>query len=246
MIPKRILATLLFLPSLCWAQPDWREVEWGSFTLRAGGSYIHPDDNSSSLKFRVLQHWSLYNTTWEMESSRTWNISGVWKPMEYWGIELMYMGGADYDVNLDYVTGRPGYEQIHLGDFESTTGLAFVNWYILGEECLGQPYIGAGINYTDFREVDLDRQFDSFLRSSGVSAGPSQFNMGHSWDWAAQVGVDFLFNPEFPLRLNVAAIFFQSETDATITFPTDPGHGRLYADFKYNPWIFNLSLGYRF
>jgi len=243
----RFLAAIwILLPPLAGAQPDWREMDWGDFIVRVGGSYIHPDGEATSLQFRVLQHWDLYNTTWEIDSTRTWQISGVWRPMENWGVELIHINGADYDVDLDYFTGIPGRELINLGDFKATSTLAFVNWYILDSTCLGRPYIGAGINYTDFHDVDLSGEFNDFLVNSGLSTGRAQFNLGHSWDWAAQAGIDFSFNRESPLLVNASVLYFWSDADATVTFPTELGQDRFYAQFDYDPWVFNLGVGYKF
>ncbi|MCX2801367.1 hypothetical protein OQJ68_06135 [Microbulbifer thermotolerans] len=241
-----LTAVGMFLPPLACAQPDWREMDWGDFIVRVGGSYIHPDDGSTSLKFRVLQHWDLYNTTWEVDSSTSWQFSAVWRPMPYWGIELMHIGGADYDADLDYFTGIPGREVIALGDFKASSSLAFVNWYILDGTCLGRPYIGVGINYTDFHDVSLSGAFNQFLIDSGLATGRGDFNLGHSWDWAAQAGVDFSFDWGFPLLVNASVQHFHSDTDARVTFPTELGYDRLYARFDYDPWGFNLSVGYRF
>lgn len=240
------IALAISVPHPVKAQQDWRNMDWGDFVVRIGGSYIHPDDESTSLKFRVLQHWDLYNTTWEIDSAKTWQISGAWRPAEYWGVELLHINGADYDVDLDYFTGSPGTESIGLGDFKASSTLAFVNWYMLDANCLGRPYIGAGINYTDFYDVDIDRDFSNFLVDSGLATGAAEFNLGHSWDWAIQAGVDFSFSRNSGLLVNASVLYFLSDTDARVTFPTELGHNRLYAQFDYDPWIVNLGIGYKF
>ncbi|WP_323845389.1 OmpW/AlkL family protein [Microbulbifer magnicolonia] len=251
MKPMRFFAAFFFSfliapPPLASAQQDWREMDWGDFIVRLGGSYIHPDDESTSLKFRVLQHWDLYNTSWEIDTATTWQISGVWRPMEQWGVELLHINGAEYDVDLDYFTGTPGRELIELGDFKATSTLAFANWYMLDDTCLGRPYLGVGINYTDFHDVSLSGEFSDFLINSGLATGRGNFNLGHSWDWAVQAGVDLSFGRNSPLLINAAVLYFLSDTDATVTFPTELGQNRLYAQFDYDPWIVNLSFGFKF
>ncbi|SHF13439.1 OmpW family protein [Microbulbifer donghaiensis] len=241
-----VMALAISAPQNANAQQDWRNVDWGDFIIRVGGSYIHPDDESTSLKFRVLQHWDLYNTTWKIDTAKAWQIAGVWRPAEYWGVELMHIDGADYDVDLDYFTGTPGRETIGLGNFKASSTLAFVNWYMLDANCLGRPYIGAGINYTDFYDVDLNREFNDFLVDSGLATGRAEFNLGHSWDWAVQAGIDFRFSADSPLQLNASVLYFLSDTDARVTFPTELGHNRLYAQFDYDPWIVNLGVGFKF
>ena len=243
----RLIAILaLILPMGVQAQQDWREVDWGDFILRLGGSYIHPDDNATSLKYVVLQHWDLYNTSWEFDSDITWNISGVWRPMDNWGIELMHINGAQYDVDLDRFTGIPGQHLIELGEFKASSTNAFVNWYGLDSLCLGRPYIGIGVNYTDYHDVKLSREFSNYLIDSDLATRRGKFNLGHSWGWAAQAGVDFNFGPDIPWLANLAVLYFKSDTDARVTFPTRIGHDHFYADVDYDPWIINLGVGYKF
>ncbi|QFT56340.1 OmpW family protein [Microbulbifer sp. THAF38] len=231
------------------AQEDWRNIDWGEFMVRFGLSYITPNDAGTSLKYRVLQHWDLYNSTWEIDTAQTWQISGVWRPSDRWGIELMHINGASYDVVLDNFTGNPGNSQIKLGDFKTTSTLAFANWYFLDPSYIARPYLGAGINYTDYHTVSISRQFDEYLMDSDMSVAPGSFNMGHSWDWALQGGVDFNFDFRqfrYPLLINLAALYYLSDTDTTINFPTELGSDRLYAHFDYDPWIINIGIGTKF
>lgn len=251
MKPMRTVAALCMFffilqsPLVC-AQPDWREVDWGEFIVRVGGSYLHPDDDSTAPKFRVLQHWDLYNTRWEVSSETTWNIDGVWRPMEHWGAELMYIDSARYDVDLSDFTGTPGRNFIRLGDFEATSTSLFANWYPLGAECLGRPYFGIGVTYTDFDNIDLNPEFSTFLIDTKLATGSGSMGLSHSWGWAGQMGVDFSFGPNHNWLVNAAVVYFESDSDVTITFPTKLGQEHLYADFDYNPWTLNLGVGYRF
>lgn len=251
MKPMRTVAALCMVfflslsPPLS-AQPDWRDVDWGEFIVRVGGSYLHPDEDSTSPKFRVLQHWDLYNTRWEVDSDITWNISGVWRPDEHWGAELIHINGARYNTELSGFTGIPGRTAIGLGYFQATSTSAFANWYPLGADCLGRPYAGLGVTYTDFHDIQLNPELNAFLRNTDLATGNGKLSLGYSWGWAAQVGVDFSFGRNHSWLVNAAVLYFQSDSDVTISFPTRLGHDRLYADFDYDPWTLNLGIGYRF
>jgi outer membrane protein W len=221
-------------------------INLGNFIVRMGASYVRPDEDSTALKFAVLQHWDFYDTSWEMDSDITWNISGVWKPLENWGVELMYIGSADYDITLTRFKGFPGRDRIHLGDFAASSSNVFINWYPLNSTCLVQPYMGIGLNYTDFHDESLHGEMQFFLVDSGLATGGGSFGLGHSWGATAQAGVDFNFGRDRSWLVNAAVLYIDSDSDVLITFPTQPGYDRLYADFDYNPWVINLGVGYRF
>ncbi|KUJ83466.1 hypothetical protein AVO43_06280 [Microbulbifer sp. ZGT114] len=228
------------------AQPDWREADWGDVILRVGGSYVSPDDESTPFKYAVLQNWDLYNARWEIDSETSWNLSAVWQPLDHWGVELLYIGSTGFDADLQGFRALPGRNAIPLGDFEVTSSNALINWYPLGAECLGRPYVGIGINYTDYHDVSLNGELSDFLIDSGVATGPGRLSLSYSWGVAAQAGLDFHFAHGSPWLANLSLLYFKSDTDARITFPTEPGFDRLYSDFDYDPWIVNLGIGYRF
>ncbi|WP_237055417.1 OmpW/AlkL family protein [Microbulbifer sediminum] len=254
---QTLLAAIFLLPSLSAAGPagepevldrpqEWHHIGWGDFMLRIGGSYIHPDDRSSQLKFAVLQSFDLYRTRWEFDSETTWHISGAWRPMEHWGIELMYIDGAEYDVNLSNFYVYPGRNTIDLGKFEATSSNAFVNWYPLDASCQARPYFGLGINYTDYHDDRLDGDFAAYLVDAGLATGPADLTLGHSWGPAGQIGVDYTPVRDMPLLLNFALVYFKSDTNANIRYRTRRGNDRLYSDFDYDPWVVNFAIGYKF
>ncbi|MCO1335443.1 hypothetical protein MO867_13980 [Microbulbifer sp. OS29] len=249
-ITKKLFTLFLTLAALsAQAQEDWRDIEWGEFIVRFGFSYVQPNDDGTSLKYRVLQQWDLYNTSWQIDTAHTWQISGVWRPTDRWGLELVHINSANYGVALDNFTGNSGRDKIQLGDFSASSTFAFANWYMLDPSYITRPYIGAGINYTNFHTVDISRQFNEYLLDSDFSTAPGSFNMGHSWDWGLQAGVDFNFDLRrwrYPVLVNLSTIYYLADTDATVDFPTELGRDRLYAHFDYNPWIINFGVGTKF
>ncbi|SDJ93458.1 OmpW/AlkL family protein [Microbulbifer yueqingensis] len=225
---------------------EWHRIDWGEFLVRVGGSHIRPDDRSSQLKFVLLQSFDLYRTRWEFDSETTWNISAVWRPMEHWGVELMYIDGAEYDVDLSAFYVYPGRNSIDLGKFEATSSNVFINWYPLEATCLWRPYLGLGVNYTDYHDDHLDGEFSSYLVDADLATGPGVLRLGHSWGPAAQIGADVTPIRSTPLLLNFALLYFKSDTDATVRFPTRFGTDRLRSKFDYDPWVINFGIGYKF
>lgn len=240
------IAMTALIPLFAQAQQDWREVDWGDFILRIGGTYVHPRGDATSLQYPILQNWDLFRTRWDFDSDTAWNISGVWRPMDHWGVELLQIFNTQYKVDLSRFTATPGQDLIRLGEFDVVSSAAFINWYPLKPDCLGRPYVGIGVNYTDFRNAHLSRDFSNFLINSDVATGRGSFNLGYSWGWTVQAGIDFTYSRTTPWLANVAVLYMDADTKARVTFPTRLGHNHLRAVVDYDPWLLNLSIGYKF
>jgi len=241
-----LLALALILSPAAQAQQDWRDVDWGDFIVRAGGTYVHPKADSSTLQFSVLQHWDLFRTKWDQDSDTTWNISAAWRPTEHWGVEFVQLFDAHYDVDLLRFNANPGRDSIKLGRYSARSSNLFVNWYPLGPNCLGRPYFGVGVNYTDFRSEHLDREFNHFLVDTDLATGIGDLSLGYSWGWAGQIGMDLTYNSQSPWLANIAVLYFDSDTKTRVTFPTKPGTDHFRAQLNYDPWVLNLGVGYKF
>lgn len=236
---------------------------WGAGTagIRVGGAYVSPDDDDDDLRFRRLEMFDGdgFRAELDADDEWTWQISGFWIPIEHWGLELNYIDGTDADTDLvlrdeffigpdivvdDTVRFRD------IGDFEANMSNLFVNWYPMDPNCLTQVYVGLGVNYTDFDgdrfrvglfdDPDFDGDFDDV---------DGRLELGHSWGVAAQVGVDWVFGRDSNWLANAALMYIDSDTDLTFRFIDRTTGGtidRVRADYDYNPWVFNLGLGYKF
>ena len=91
------ILTLLF-PLFASAQISVSDVDLKQFYLRLGVGVVYPDDEATSPKEYVLQGSDLYQTTWDIEEDTTWNISWVWRPLSYVGLEILYVGGSDHSL----------------------------------------------------------------------------------------------------------------------------------------------------
>ncbi|MBY6190332.1 hypothetical protein KUV22_07850 [Microbulbifer agarilyticus] len=245
----RLTACLAILfPIFATAQIPVSDVDLTRFYLRIGASSVHPDDSHTSLKYYLFQDWELYRTSWETDDDTTWNISGVWRPLPYLGVELMHVGDSGHPLSLGNFRARPGRDNIHFGRFSLSSTNLFVNWYMTDLDCLGQPYLGIGVNYSDYHDDHLYPEFQNYLINSGMATGPGHFGVGHSWGVTAQLGVDWRlgWGKMRSWLINAAVIYVDSSVDAEVTFPTTLGYERLYSDFNTDPWTFNLGVTYEF
>ena len=91
-----------------------------------------------------------------------------------------------------------------------------------------KPYLGAGVNYTRFSSVRFD---------SDVNAALSPSIDRNSFGWALQAGVDIPLSRNLYLNVDVKKV--QIKTDVS-------SFGGKVGEFKVNPVLFGVGLGWRF
>jgi len=84
------------------------------------------------------------------------------------------------------------------------------------------PYVGAGVNYTNFSSVDL---------GDGVSLDHS------SWGLALQAGVDFNIDKQWSINFDVKKVQMRSDLKVD---------GVKASTVKIDPWLIGVGVGYRF
>jgi outer membrane protein len=88
-----------------------------------------------------------------------------------------------------------------------------------------RPYVGAGINYTHFYDINL---------LNGAATVDNS-----SWGGALQIGADFPINKTFFLNVDLKKIWIDTDVKLTAT-------GATAANFKINPLILGLGIGMKF
>lgn len=90
-----------------------------------------------------------------------------------------------------------------------------------------KPYVGAGINYTIFYNVE-----------PGVARSVRYEN---SMGWAWQVGADYEIASNVYLNFDLKKLYLSTDVEVN-TY----SNGQVTADVDINPWIVGLGVGYRF
>ena len=93
-----------------------------------------------------------------------------------------------------------------------------------------QPYVGVGLNYTTFFSIKED--------AAAIDAlGPFSLDLDDSFGAAAQVGVDWVFGPNWLINLDLRWI--DIETDAKVD-------GEKIGTVAIDPMVYSINLGYKF
>ena len=86
-----------------------------------------------------------------------------------------------------------------------------------------KPYLGAGINYTRFSNVDLPAGLDV---------------KRNSWGGALQVGFDYALDKNWSLNFDIKKVYLGTKVTGAGVFEN--------TKFKVDPWLVGVGVGYRF
>jgi outer membrane protein len=177
--------------------------EPGDWLVRAGASYVNPASDNSDI------------VSVDSDTSITFNFS--YMMTDVWALELLAAVPFKHDIEL--LDGTKVGSTKHL---PPTLSLQ----YHFRPTAQFQPYLGIGLNYTNF--------------FSEKTTGPLEgvdLNLGDSWGLAGQAGFDILFNDKWFFNLDVR--YIDIDTKAALD-------GVSIGKVEIDPWVFGGHIGYRF
>lgn len=177
--------------------------EPGDWLVRAGASYVNPASDNSDI------------VSVDSDTSITFNFS--YMMTDVWALELLAAVPFKHDIEL--LDGTKVGSTKHL---PPTLSLQ----YHFRPTAQFQPYLGIGLNYTNFFSE----------KTTGPLEGVN-LNLGDSWGLAGQAGFDILFNDKWFFNLDVR--YIDIDTKASLD-------GVSIGKVEIDPWVFGGHIGYRF
>jgi outer membrane protein len=177
-------------------------MDAGNWLIRFGASNVDPKSNNHPI-VDVDSAWSAtFNFTYMMTDN--------------WAVEVLAAWPFEHDIVLK--DGTLFGKTKHL---PPTVSLQY-HFNAAGKF---QPYVGAGINYTDF------------FSTRTLNTGGLDLKLDSSWGLAGEVGADIMMNDKWFINLN--ARYINIESDAKLE---GDGIGKV----KINPWVYGAHVGFRF
>ena len=212
------IAIALTLPLMTMALTT-QAYEKGEWLVRAGATTVSPDESSSN----VFVGGTDLGVGVSVDSSTQLGLNIAYFYSSQWAIELLAATPFSHDIEL---TGTK------LVNAKQLPPSLTANYFFNDPSADFQPYVGAGLNYTLFFD-------ESFARSSR-EAGFNNIDLDSSFGITAQAGFDYMLDDKWLVNASVRWIDIQ--TDAT--FDLNGADGRV--DVDIDPFVYTLSLGYRF
>ncbi|MCG9730844.1 outer membrane protein OmpW [Shewanella sp. Isolate13] len=186
----------------------------GDIIVRAGAAVVTP--NESSQDVLGLGEFSVGDNT-------QLGLNFGYMLTDNIGIELLAATPFSHDVSLDGV-----------GKIAETKHLppTLVAQYYFGDaQSKLRPYIGAGVNFTNFFDNEFTNDLDGAL---------TDLSMSNSWGLAAQVGLDYQINDSW--LVNASVWYAQISTDVKFNYLGDAQK----VETDIDPWVYMISVGYTF
>ena len=186
----------------------------GDIIVRAGAVVVAP--NESSQDVLGLGEFSVGDNT-------QLGLNFGYMLTDNIGIELLAATPFSHDVSLDGV-----------GKIAETKHLppTLVAQYYFGDaNSKLRPYIGAGVNFTNF----FDNEF-----TNDLGGALTDLSMTNSWGVAAQVGLDYQINDSW--LVNASVWYAQISTDVKFNYLGDAQK----VETDIDPWVYMVSVGYTF
>ncbi|MCH1928904.1 outer membrane protein OmpW [Shewanella sp. A25] len=186
----------------------------GDILVRAGAVVVAPNESSDDVagfgEFQVNNNTQL-------------GLNFGYMLTDNLGVELLAATPFSHDVSLHGV-----------GKIAETKHLppTLVAQYYFGDaQSVLRPYVGIGVNFTNFFDNEFTNDLDGALTDLSIS---------NSWGIAAQAGVDYQVNKHW--MVNASVWYAQINSDVKFKLAGND----VVIDTDINPWVYMLSVGYRF
>ena len=192
----------------------------GDWILRVGAANVDPDAGSNVSNLGV-------NLDIDVDDDTQVGITAVYMMTDHIGLELLAATPFEHTIS----SGELG---VKVGTTKQLPPTLNLQYYFLGVDSSFRPYLGAGINYTDFWDEDAAGEFEAI-------AGKSDIQLEDSWGLSLQVGLDYHINDNW--LVNAAVWNLDIQTTATID---TENLGRVRTDVDIDPWVYMVAVGYKF
>jgi outer membrane protein len=201
-------------------------LDRGDMLVRFGPTWVMPNDSSGAVTPPGVEGVSVDNG-WAL------GVSFTYMATPNVGIEVLAATPFKHDIKSsgDLAGVVPG----KIGDTYHLPPTVSLQYHFTDLGAM-RPYLGAGINYTNF--------FKSKTRGGLRDAGYDSLSLSDSWGWSLQAGVDVDVNE----RWFVGASLYYMSIDTTAKVR---GEGGAFGDelrvaVDIDPWVLMVGGGLRF
>jgi len=178
-------------------------MDQGDWLIRGGASYVNPKSNNHDIV--------------SVESATGFTINFSYMMTDAWAFEVLAAWPFKHDIEL--IDGTKVGSTKHLPP-------TFSVQYHWAPQSTFQPYVGVGLNYTNF--------------FSEKTTGPLEgvdLSLGDSWGLAGEIGADFMLNDQWFLNGSIRYIDIESKAKLD---------GNSIGDVNISPWVYGIHVGVRF
>lgn len=177
--------------------------EPGDWLIRAGVTNVDPKSDNHDVV--------------SVDDATSASITFTYMMTDIWGLEVLAAYPFEHDITL--------LDGTQVGSTKQLPPTVSIQYHFRPTQKF-QPYIGVGLNHTNFFSEE----------TTGPLEG-SNLDLHASWGLAGQIGFDVLMNDSWFLNLDLRYINIESKAELD---------GVSLGTVKIDPWIYGAHIGYRF
>ncbi|MCG9713707.1 outer membrane protein OmpW [Shewanella insulae] len=186
----------------------------GDIIVRAGGVVVAPNESSED-----VAGFGEFN----ISSNTQLGLNFGYMLTDNIGIELLAATPFSHDVSLKGV-GK-------IAETKHLPPTLVAQYYFGSANSKLRPYIGAGVNFTNFFDSEFTNDLDGAL---------TDLSLSNSWGLAAQAGIDYQVNKNW--LVNASVWYAKINTDVNFKLAGDA----VSIETDIDPWVYMVSVGYTF
>lgn len=205
-------------------------IEEGDILLRVGVASVQPDDSSSVLTTAATG--PLAGTAVHVGDEVQPGLNLVYMMSNNIGLEVVAATPFEHDLSVSGL-GAYGFKTTNLGSTKQLPPTVSALYYFGPTGAKARPFVGLGLNYTTFFQEDLSGDARTELAAR-------RLKLDDSFGLAVRAGFDWELNDRWLLNASMWKIGI--DTTATL----DSALGKIKVDVDVDPYVYMLSLGYKF
>ncbi|KFZ38123.1 membrane protein [Shewanella mangrovi] len=200
--------------------------EAGDIIVRAGAAVVAPNESSDHVVTPDLGDLGEF----DVSNNTQLGLNFGYMLTDNIGVELLAASPFSHDVKLAGV-GK-------IAETKHLPPTLVVQYYFGDAQSKVRPYIGAGVNYTNFFDTKFTNDLGGKL---------SNLSMENSWGLAGQVGIDYQVTDK--LLVNASIWYAQIDSDVSFDYAYGDNNENTAAvtiGTDIDPWVYMVSVGYVF
>ncbi|WP_166256589.1 OmpW/AlkL family protein [Marinobacter salicampi] len=217
------------------ASPLVHAYDAGDLILRAGVAVVDPQDSSGNVRVGAteLDGWEV-----NVDSNRQLGLTASYLVSDHFGVGLLAATPFKHNISGD---GAALNGAGKLAETKHLPPTLTLQYFPLASGSTVQPYLGIGVNYTNFFEEETTPTL-----TGALGADRSTIELDDSIGLAAELGVDIALDERF--GFNAAIWWADIDTEATIKGYDSAGNLKATGkvDVDIDPLVYMLGFTYRF
>ncbi len=185
----------------------------GDIIVRAGAIVVAPNESSDDVAGKG---------EFQISNDTQLGLNFGYMLTDNFGVELLAATPFSHDVSLGGTK---------IAETKQLPPTLVAQYYFGNSQSVVRPYIGVGVNYTNF----YDNEF-----TNDLGGALTDLSMTTSWGLAAQAGVDYQVNKNW--LVNASVWYAQISSDVKFKLSGDT----VVIGTDIDPWVYMVSVGYTF